>query len=83
VPLGADLLGQAMTAEARLIDAEHDAQVARAEFDRAVRRLQLAGASVDEIAGPGVYICNECLGLCDEIISGELGGSTRQDHAGR
>ncbi len=193
MPLDADLLGQAMAAEARLIDAEHDAQVARAEFDRAVRRLQLAGASVGEIAealgvsrqrvhqivestaerrssrkgrpgsrdllscsfcgkhqkqvkkliaGPGVYICdgcvdlvhavfaatggavstpiatiaqlaaadgaeqcsfcgkrreqvaamastghalicNECLGLCDEIISEELGGSTRQDHAGR
>lgn len=23
------------------------------------------------IAGPGVYICNECLGLCDQIIEEE------------
>ena len=25
------------------------------------------------IAGPGVYICNECVGLCLEIIEEELG----------
>jgi len=24
------------------------------------------------IAGPGVFICNECTGLCDEIIAEEL-----------
>ena len=24
------------------------------------------------VAGPTVYICNECLGLCDEIIAEEL-----------
>jgi len=24
------------------------------------------------IAGPGVYICNECIGLCNEIIDKEL-----------
>ena len=23
------------------------------------------------IAGPGVYICNECIGLCNEIIESE------------
>lgn len=23
------------------------------------------------IAGPGVYICNECVGLCNEIIDAE------------
>jgi hypothetical protein len=22
------------------------------------------------IAGPGVYICNECVGLCDDILAG-------------
>jgi ATP-dependent Clp protease ATP-binding subunit ClpX len=22
------------------------------------------------IAGPGVYICNECVGLCDQILAG-------------
>jgi ClpX C4-type zinc finger len=44
------LLEQARAAEARVIDAEHDAEVARAEFHRAVRRLQLAGGSLREIA---------------------------------
>ena len=24
------------------------------------------------IAGPGVYICNECIGLCANIIEDEL-----------
>ena len=24
------------------------------------------------IAGPGVYICDECIGLCNEIIEEEL-----------
>ena len=23
------------------------------------------------VAGPGVYICNECIGLCNEIIDAE------------
>jgi hypothetical protein len=50
VPLDASLLAQAKAAEARVIDAERDAEVARAEFHRAVRRLQLAGASLREIA---------------------------------
>ncbi|MBV9383162.1 MAG: hypothetical protein JOY82_23470 [Streptosporangiaceae bacterium] len=44
------LLDQARTAEARVIDAERDAEVARAEFHRAVRRLQLGGGSLREIA---------------------------------
>ena len=29
------------------------------------------------IAGPGVYICNECVGLCDDILAGELSGPLR------
>ena len=33
------LLGEARQARERLIGAEHDAEVARAEFHRAVRRL--------------------------------------------
>ena len=48
--LDKSLLDQAKAAEARAIDAEHEAEVARAEFHRAVRRLQLAGASLREIA---------------------------------
>ena len=28
------------------------------------------------IAGPGVYICDECIGLCNEIIEEELSEST-------
>lgn len=121
MPLDADLLGQAITAETRLVDAERDAEVARAEFHRAVRRLQQAGASVGEIAaalslsrqhvhqivespaerrswrkgppgsgdllscsfcgkhqkqvqkliaGPGVYICNECVERVHAVLVG-------------
>ena len=50
MPLDSGLLVQARAAEARVIDAEHDAEVARAEFRRAIRRLQLAGGSLREIA---------------------------------
>jgi hypothetical protein len=50
MPVTADLLAEAKAAEARVIEAEHAAEVARADFHRAVRRLQLAGASLREIA---------------------------------
>jgi len=45
-----ELLAEAMRAQERLIDAERDAEVARAEFHRVVRRLHLHGASLREIA---------------------------------
>jgi hypothetical protein len=45
-----DLLNIAKLAEERLIEAEHDAELARAEFHRAVRRLHLNGASLRELA---------------------------------
>ena len=48
--LDTGLLEQAKAAEERVIDAEHAAEVARADFHRAVRRLQLAGGSLREIA---------------------------------
>ncbi len=116
------LLAEAMQAQERLIDAERDADVARAEFHRAVRRLHLHGTSLRElaaglglshqrvhqiveaaggsrrwmrrdrvrpdpmllvctfcgkdqkqveklIAGPGVYICNGCTELAIRVIS--------------
>ncbi len=44
------LLAEAMQAQERLIEAEHDAEVARAEFHRAVRRLHLHGWSLREVA---------------------------------
>jgi len=44
------LLAEARQAQERLIDAERDADVARAEFQRAVRRLHLHGASLRELA---------------------------------
>jgi hypothetical protein len=37
-------LAEARRAQERLIDAERDAEVARAEFHQAVRRLHLNGA---------------------------------------
>lgn len=44
------LLGEARQAQERLIDAERDFTVARAEFHHAVRRLHLRGASLRDIA---------------------------------
>jgi ClpX C4-type zinc finger len=45
------LLAEARRAQEQLIDAERDAEVARAEFHRAVRRLHLNGSSLRELAG--------------------------------
>ncbi len=119
-----ELLAAARAAEARLIDADRAADIARADFHHAVRRLQLAGGSLREIAealglshqrvhqivegaggarpwrrvirrgegepgpmlkcsfcgkhqkqvrkliaGPGVYICNECVEKADRVIA--------------
>src|SRR6266540_6144177 len=114
-----DLEAEATGAEKRLIEAEHLAESARADFHRAVRRLHLSGASLREIAstlglshqrvhqivegagggrrwrkrsdanedrvcsfcgraqrksrplvaGPGVYICEACIGLVGDVIS--------------
>jgi hypothetical protein len=50
MPLDQGLLAQARAAEARVIGAERDADVLRTEFHRAIRRLQLAGGSLREIA---------------------------------
>jgi hypothetical protein len=66
------LLTEARHARERLIDAERDAEVARAEFHRAVRRLHLHGASLRELAG--------ALGLSHQRvyqIVEEAGGSRR------
>jgi transcription elongation factor Elf1 len=67
-----DLLSQAKAAEARVIDAEHAAEVARCDFHRAVRRLQLAGGSLREIA--------DALGLSHQRIHQivESAGGTRR-----
>ncbi len=46
MPIDADLLGQAKAAEGWVIDTEHAAELARCDSHRAVRRLQLAGASL-------------------------------------
>ena len=39
------------------------------------------------VAGPGVYICNECIDLCDQIIAEELdrkpAGATEPDRSTR
>ena len=49
-------------------------------------KCSFCGKSQDQvrklIAGPGVYICDECIDLCNEILDEELvdghGGSARQ-----
>ncbi|MDR3766344.1 MAG: ATP-dependent Clp protease ATP-binding subunit ClpX, partial [Butyricicoccus sp.] len=33
------------------------------------------------IAGPGVYICDECIGICSSILEEELGMNTAMDEA--
>jgi hypothetical protein len=124
MPVHQELLDEARAAEARLIDAERAADIARADFHHAVRRLQLSGGSLREIAqalglshqrihqivegaggarpwrrvgrrgagdpdtmlkcsfcgkqqrqvrkliaGPGVYICNECTKKAARVIA--------------
>ena len=50
VPVDPELLTAARAAEARLIDAERAADIARADFHHSVRRLQLSGGSLRAIA---------------------------------
>jgi len=67
-----ELLAEARRARERLIDAERDAEVARAEFHRAVRRLHLHGSSLRELAAS--------LGLSHQRVHQiveEAGGSRR------
>ena len=67
-----ELLAEARRAQERLIDAERDADVARAEFYRAVRRLHLHGSSLRELAAS--------LGLSHQRVHQiveEAGGSRR------
>jgi ClpX C4-type zinc finger len=66
------LLAEARRARERLIDAERDLEVARAEFHRAVRRLHLHGSSLRELAAS--------LGLSHQRVHQiveEAGGSRR------
>jgi hypothetical protein len=67
-----ELLAEARHAQERLIDAERDVEVARAEFHRAVRRLHLHGSSLREVAAN--------LGLSHQRVHQiveEAGGSRR------
>jgi hypothetical protein len=67
-----DLLADARQAQERLIDAERDADVARAEFYCSVRRLHLHGSSLRELAAS--------LGLSHQRVHQiveEAGGSRR------
>jgi hypothetical protein len=67
-----ELLTEARQAQERLIDAERDVEVARAEFHRAVRRLHLDGSSLRELAAN--------LGLSHQRVHQiveEAGGSRR------
>ncbi len=50
-------------------------------------RCSFCGKSQDMVkklvAGPGVYICDECIELCNDIIEEELYQTTELDEAGR
>ena len=70
--MNSELLTEAQQAQDRLIDAERDVAVARAEFYRAVRRLHLHGSSLRELAAD--------LGLSHQRVHQiveEAGGSRR------
>jgi ClpX C4-type zinc finger len=67
-----ELLAEARRAQERLIDAERDTDVARAEFYRAVRRLHLHGASLRELAA-GLGLSHQRV---HQIVE-EAGGSRR------
>jgi bacterioferritin-associated ferredoxin len=70
--MNSELLAQARHAQERLIDAERDVAVARADFYRAVRRLHLHGSSLREVAAD--------LGLSHQRVHQiveEAGGSRR------
>jgi hypothetical protein len=119
MPLDANLLANANKAEERMVEADHSAKLARADFHRAVRRLHLSGGSLREIAdalglshqrvhqivedagggrrwrnrkdtdevracsfcsrpqrksrllvsGPGVFICDPCIGLAGSVLA--------------
>jgi bacterioferritin-associated ferredoxin len=70
--MNSKLLAEARQAQERLIDAERDVDVARAEFYRVVRRLHLHGSSLRELAAD--------LGLSHQRVHQiveEAGGSRR------
>lgn len=67
-----DLLAEARQAQERLIDAERDLEVARAEFHRTVRRLHLHGSSLRELAA-GLGLSHQRV---HQIVE-EAGGSRR------
>jgi hypothetical protein len=121
-----NLLAAARHAQEQLVEADHAAEVARAQFHRAVRRLHLSGASLRElaaalhlshqrvhqivetaggarrwgrrgrlppdlacsfcgrrqrkarklVAGPGVYICEQCVELAEAVIRSDQATET-------
>lgn len=70
--MNTELLTEARQAQERLIDAERDVEVARAEFHRAVRRLHLHGSSLRELAA-GLGLSHQRV---HQIVE-EAGGSRR------
>jgi hypothetical protein len=40
------------------------------------------GAGLRLVAGPGVYICAECIGLCNEILAGDSAGAVSEGGPG-
>jgi hypothetical protein len=70
--MNSELLAEVRQAQERLIDAERDVEVARAEFHRAVRRLHLQGSSLRELAA-GLGLSHQRV---HQIVE-EAGGSRR------
>jgi hypothetical protein len=70
VPLDAELLRSARQAGRRLADAQQAADVAKAGYHHAIRRLHLAGATMREIAA-GLNLSHQRV---QQIIDGNGGG---------
>ncbi len=73
-----ELLAAARQAQERLIEADHAAAVAKAEFHRAVRRLHLSGASLRELAA-ALHLSHQRVHQIVEIA----GGGRRWGRRGR
>jgi hypothetical protein len=60
-----------------LADTGRDALVASAPSDQGSLRCSFCGQGHEEvqklIAGPGMYICDQCVDLCNKIIADEVG----------
>src|SRR3954466_3775708 len=75
--------GDTMTSEADAVQGEHHRQRAHATATAIQWSCSFCAKPSPDvekmIAGPGVYICNECVGQCNEILRTEPQESLESD----